>query len=396
VPNPVPILIIRTPDPTLINFAFFPVLRDVKERGRDIEGCIKQWFSFVKPNFIKYVEPQQEVADIIVPRGIENVVAIDMVSDRIHKLLDSKSMSHREHLSELTEHARNLAKRVSRSPNVMLLPPTPQVTGITTLLLRPTTNREDFIFYTDRLASMLLERAISYVGYAPHAITTPKGETYSGLEPAGEVMATILLRGGGVLEAALNRTIPSCRIGRVLIQSADEKEREPALHYHSLPPYELRHPEPTQSQSVASPISGSATHAIQVTSKAAPENPQGKKAKVSSVSGSSSQAIQSSADMASRPGDTSVTAATAHAVPKVRPLMLLVDAEMDSGAAALMAVRVLLDHGVPEDRIVYVVLRAGEAGLRRLLSVYPDVRVVLAAFGGEGEGRWLEKKYIGC
>ena len=71
----------------------FPVLRDVAERGRDIEGCIKQWFAFVKPNFERYVEPQRKVAgklwapellgilnwimlDIIVPRGVENRVAI--------------------------------------------------------------------------------------------------------------------------------------------------------------------------------------------------------------------------------------------------------------------------------------------------------------------------------
>lgn len=41
-----------------------------------MEGCIKQWFAFVKPNFEKYVEPQRKVADVIVPRGIENHVAI--------------------------------------------------------------------------------------------------------------------------------------------------------------------------------------------------------------------------------------------------------------------------------------------------------------------------------
>lgn len=44
-----------------------PVLRDVRERGRDIEGCIKQWFSFVKPNFHKYVEPQRNVAGMSYP-----------------------------------------------------------------------------------------------------------------------------------------------------------------------------------------------------------------------------------------------------------------------------------------------------------------------------------------
>lgn len=38
------------------------VIRDVRERGRDIEGCIKQWFAFVKPNFLKFVEPQRNVA----------------------------------------------------------------------------------------------------------------------------------------------------------------------------------------------------------------------------------------------------------------------------------------------------------------------------------------------
>ena len=38
------------------------LVRDVRERGRDIEGCIKQWFTFVKPNFLKWVEPQRHVA----------------------------------------------------------------------------------------------------------------------------------------------------------------------------------------------------------------------------------------------------------------------------------------------------------------------------------------------
>lgn len=38
------------------------VVRDVKERGRDIEGCVKQWMSFVKPNFERFVEPQRKKA----------------------------------------------------------------------------------------------------------------------------------------------------------------------------------------------------------------------------------------------------------------------------------------------------------------------------------------------
>jgi uridine kinase len=38
------------------------LLRDVRERGRDVEGCIKQWFKWVKPNYLKHVEPQRIVA----------------------------------------------------------------------------------------------------------------------------------------------------------------------------------------------------------------------------------------------------------------------------------------------------------------------------------------------
>jgi hypothetical protein len=44
------------------DLTYLAVLRDVEERGRDIEGCIKQWFAFVKPNFERYVEPQRKVA----------------------------------------------------------------------------------------------------------------------------------------------------------------------------------------------------------------------------------------------------------------------------------------------------------------------------------------------
>lgn len=73
-------------------------MRDVRERGRDIEGIIKQWFSFVKPSYRKYVEPQRAISglqplpapdsililtarsDIIIPRGIENKTAIGMAS----------------------------------------------------------------------------------------------------------------------------------------------------------------------------------------------------------------------------------------------------------------------------------------------------------------------------
>lgn len=41
---------------------YITVLRDVKERGRDIEGIIKQWFAFVKPSYTRFVEPQRQIS----------------------------------------------------------------------------------------------------------------------------------------------------------------------------------------------------------------------------------------------------------------------------------------------------------------------------------------------
>ena len=69
---------------------------------------------------------------------------------------------------------------------------------------------------------------------------------------------------------------------------------------------------------------------------------------------------------------------------------------MSSGGAALMAVRVLLDHGVSEETICFVTYVAGKGAVNRLLRVYPKIRVVLGGCVGEGEERWVERRYFGC
>lgn len=76
--------------------------------------------------------------------------------------------------------------------------------------------------------------------------------------------------------------------------------------------------------------------------------------------------------------------------------VLLLDPQMSSGGAALMAVRVLLDHGVAEDKIVFVTYFAGRKGLARLVTVFPEIKVVVCRVGPDLEERWLEDKYLGC
>jgi uridine kinase len=76
--------------------------------------------------------------------------------------------------------------------------------------------------------------------------------------------------------------------------------------------------------------------------------------------------------------------------------VMVLDPQMSSGGAALMAVRVLLDHGVKEDRIVFVTYMAGKMGLNRLMSVYPEIKVVVCRIVGDLELRWVEERYLGC
>ncbi|KAJ5214889.1 hypothetical protein N7468_010568 [Penicillium chermesinum] len=258
------------------------VLRDVRERGRDIDGIIKQWFTYVKPSFTRFVDPQRGVSDIIIPRGIENKTAIDMVVKHIQRKLQEKSEHHTEELRKLGL----IAADVELPRNVHVLPSTPQALDMTL--------------------------------YIPAEVETPQGNKYNGLNPKGIVSAVAILRGGSCLETALKRTIPDCITGRMLIQT-DEVSQEPGLHYIKLPPQIGEHAS-----------------------------------------------------------------------------VMLLDPQMSSGGAALMAVRVLIDHGVSEEKIVFVTCAAGEGGLKRLTTVFPKINVIVGRIEDEGEPRWMEKRYFGC
>jgi uridine kinase len=76
--------------------------------------------------------------------------------------------------------------------------------------------------------------------------------------------------------------------------------------------------------------------------------------------------------------------------------VILLDPQMSSGGAALMAVQVLVDHGVPEEKIVFVTYFAGRIGLNRLTKVFPDVKVVVCTVVQDNGDRFIEKRYFGC
>ena len=64
------------------------ILRDVKKRGRTLESVLRQYQDTVKPMHEQYVEPSKKFADLVVPEGGKNLVALDMIMSRICRHLD--------------------------------------------------------------------------------------------------------------------------------------------------------------------------------------------------------------------------------------------------------------------------------------------------------------------
>ena len=66
------------------------IVRDVRDRGRSLESVVDQYLTTVKPMHEQFVEPSKRNADIIIPEGGHNVVALDMVIERVRAHLERK------------------------------------------------------------------------------------------------------------------------------------------------------------------------------------------------------------------------------------------------------------------------------------------------------------------
>src|SRR5699024_3896747 len=63
------------------------LMRDIKERGRSLDSVIQQYIEEVRPAHLQFVEPTKRYADIIIPEGGQNQVAIDLLATKIDKIL---------------------------------------------------------------------------------------------------------------------------------------------------------------------------------------------------------------------------------------------------------------------------------------------------------------------
>lgn len=291
------------------------LLRDIIHRDRSIEGVIQQWNKFVKPNSIAYVLPTRSNADIVIPRGSDNKIALSMLIAHLKRKLKEKSDIHIAHLNSL--HAGPDMSRVH------ILPVHNQLKVLYTTILDSTTSSDDFIFNFNRIASLLITFALDFIPYESgvtlgRTITTPTNHSISFSDAyfqTSNVIGVSMIRSGDVFQRALRQTIPSVQIGKLLIQ-ADSRTGEPQLHTEKLPEF------------------------------------------------------------------------------TVKDTILLFEAEIISGTAGVMAIKVLLDHGVKEDQIIIVSYRVTEIALRRIFAAFPKVTVVTGGVE-DIDARIIDDRYFG-
>uniref|UniRef100_A0A8C9ZA80 uridine/cytidine kinase n=1 Tax=Sander lucioperca TaxID=283035 RepID=A0A8C9ZA80_SANLU len=257
--------------------------RDITERGRDIEGVIKQYNKFVKPAFEQYIEPTMRLADIVVPRGGGNMVAIDLIVQHVHS----------QALLASAQQTQPLPQTLS------VLESTPQVKGLHTIIRNKETSRDEFIFYSKRLMRLLIEHALRFL---PSQVVCPQGFCHHTCSAASspQITGVSVLRAGETMEPALRAVCKDVRIGKILIQTNIDSG-EPELHY-------LRLPKDISEDHV-----------------------------------------------------------------------ILMDSTVSTGAAAMMAVRVLLDHEVQEENIALVSLLMAELGVHSVAYAFPKVKIITTA-----------------
>eukprot|EP00775_Hariotina_reticulata_P008007 gene8007-8205_t len=181
------------------------IQRDVQARGRDVSSVIEQYTKFVKPCFDKFVAPSRRYADVIIPwqRG-DNIVAIDLITENIRTKLQQHSL-----------------RRIY--PHLEVIPSNYQIRGMHTIIRDATTNKNDFVFYADRLNRLVVEAGLGLLPFSEKVVTTPTGHAYVGVDFARKLCGVSIIRSGESMESALRTCCKGIKIGKILVDVIYEK-----------------------------------------------------------------------------------------------------------------------------------------------------------------------------
>jgi uridine kinase len=136
---------------------------------------VLQYAKFVKPAFDDFVLPTKKYADVILPRGGDNHVAIDLIVQHIR--------------TKLGQH--DLRKIY---PNVYVIQSTFQIRGMHTLIRDQETTTHDFVFYSDRLIRLVVEHGLGHLPFTEKQVITPTGSVYVGVDFCKQLCGVSIIR----------------------------------------------------------------------------------------------------------------------------------------------------------------------------------------------------------
>ncbi|KDP32623.1 hypothetical protein JCGZ_13173 [Jatropha curcas] len=190
------------------------IRRDTVEKSRDIGTVLDQYSKFVKPAFDDFILPTKKYADIIIPRGGDNHVAVDLIVQHIR--------------TKLGQH--DLCKIY---PNLYVIQSTFQIRGMHTLIRDSQTTKHDFVFYADRLIRLVVEHGLGHLPFTEKQVTTPTGSVYSGVDFCKRLCGVSVIRSGESMENALRACCKGIKIGKILIHREGDNGQQ--LIYEKLP-----------------------------------------------------------------------------------------------------------------------------------------------------------------
>ncbi|KAK6928398.1 hypothetical protein RJ641_006989 [Dillenia turbinata] len=190
------------------------IQRDTIERGRNIESVLNQYAKFVKPSFEEFILPSKKHADIIIPRGGDNNVAIDLIVQHIRTKLGQHDLCKIYH-------------------NLFAIYSTFQIRGMHTLIRDVNTKKHDFVFYADRLIRLVVEYGLGHLPFSEKLVTTPTGSVYTGVVFCKRLCGVSIIRSGESMENALRACCKGIKIGKILIHREGKSGRQ--LIYEKLP-----------------------------------------------------------------------------------------------------------------------------------------------------------------
>ncbi|CDF35618.1 unnamed protein product [Chondrus crispus] len=163
------------------------ITRDVKSRGRSVESILAQYTRFVKPAFERFILPTKRYADIVVPRGGDNLVAIDLIIKHI----------------ALKIRQEDLRKVFS---NLVVMSDSYQSRGLHTI-------------------------SLGLLPFQRRTVTTPSGKKFCGVGFVQGLAGVSLMPNGETMESSLRDVCNTVRIGKMLMAEGGEK----GVSYECLP-----------------------------------------------------------------------------------------------------------------------------------------------------------------